>query len=100
MNKKQITKSIGIISLSTLLSRILGYIRDSINASLLGAGFVSDAYFTAYRIPNLLRDLLAEGSLSIAFIPTFTEYITKKSKEEVWELASIVFNLLIIIFLL
>lgn len=98
MNKKQITKSIGIISLSTLLSRILGYIRDSINASLLGAGFVSDAYFTAYRIPNLLRDLLAEGSLSIAFIPTFTEYITKKSKEEVWELASIVFNLLIIIF--
>lgn len=98
MNPSPIIKSAFGISIATLISRILGYIRDALNASLFGAGFISDAYFAAYRIPNLLRDLLAEGSLSSAFIPTFTEYLTTKDKKEVWELTSVVFNTILILF--
>ena len=94
----RIIKSAFGISMATLLSRILGYIRDALNASLFGAGFISDAYFAAYRIPNMLRDLLAEGALSSAFIPTFTEYQSTKDKKETWELTSVVFNALLILF--
>ncbi|MEK6645202.1 MAG: murein biosynthesis integral membrane protein MurJ [Candidatus Firestonebacteria bacterium] len=97
-SKEHIIKSVGIFSFATSISRILGYIRDAINASLFGAGYVSDAFFVAFRIPNLLRDLLGEGALSMAFIPTFTEYLQKKSKNETYELASIIFNILVIIF--
>ncbi|MEI7903817.1 MAG: murein biosynthesis integral membrane protein MurJ [Candidatus Firestonebacteria bacterium] len=95
---KHITRSVGILSAATGLSRILGYLRDSINAHLFGAGWVSDAFFAAYRIPNMLRDLLAEGALSSAFLPTFVDYLEKKGKEEAFRLASIVFSLLAIIF--
>jgi len=54
----------------TMVSRVLGYIRDSLNASLFGAGWVADAYFVAFRIPNLLRDLVGEGAMSAAVVPT------------------------------
>ena len=53
----------------TLLSRLLGYVRDSLNAALFGAGWVADAFFVAYRIPNMLRDLVGEGALSAAVVP-------------------------------
>lgn len=95
---KQITKSVGVLSIATATSRILGYIRDAYNAFLFGAGIVSDAFFVAYRIPNMLRDLLAEGALSSAFIPTFVDYLEKKGKEEAFRLANIVISLLIILF--
>ncbi|MFH1824299.1 MAG: murein biosynthesis integral membrane protein MurJ [Candidatus Firestonebacteria bacterium] len=94
----QITKSVGILGLATVISRVLGYIRDAYNAFLFGAGFVSDAFFVAYRIPNMLRDLLAEGALSSAFIPTFVEYLEKEGKGSAFRLANIVLNLLIILF--
>ena len=77
---------------------MLGYIRDAINAALFGAGMISDAFFVAYRIPNMLRDLLAEGALSSAFIPSFVEYFEKKGREEAFRLASIVLTLLTVIF--
>ena len=59
--------------------------------------FATDAFFAAFRIPNLLRDLFAEGALSAAFIPTFTDYSQNKSKQEAWRLANIVLNLLLVI---
>ena len=64
-------------------------------ARLLGASASADAFFVAYRVPNLLRELLAEGSMSSAFIPVFTEYHTLRSKKETWELASAAFTTLL-----
>ncbi len=95
---RHITRSVGVLSTLTALSRVLGYVRDAINAALFGAGMVSDAFFVAYRIPNMLRDLLAEGALSSAFIPSFVEYFEKKGKAEAFRLASIVLTLLTVIF--
>ncbi|MGA1865539.1 MAG: murein biosynthesis integral membrane protein MurJ [bacterium] len=86
--QEKLLKSAGIISMATMISRILGYIRDMILAQIFGAEMVADAFFVAFKIPNLLRRLLGEGSLSASFIPVFTEYIEKRQKEEAWDLAS------------
>jgi putative peptidoglycan lipid II flippase len=89
--KKQILKSASIISLVTIASRILGYVRDQRITLLLGTTFAADAYVLAYRIPNLFRRLVAEGSMTASFIPVFTTYMREKSKEEVWEFANKLF---------
>lgn len=94
METKQIAKSAISVSIITMISRILGYVRDAVSAALLGVGMVSDAFFVAFRIPNLLRNLLAEGALSSAFVPVFTEYLEKKQKQDVWNLAANVLTLL------
>ncbi len=73
----QVTKAAGVVSGATLLSRIFGLLRDMVIAGYFGAGMASDAFFVAFRIPNLLRRLFAEGSLTIAFVPLFTEYLAK-----------------------
>ncbi len=99
-SQKNITKSIGIVSLGTFTSRIVGYIRDVLIANRFGASLVSDAFFVAWRIPNTLRELFGEGALSAAFIPVFTEYLKTKDKKEAWELASLIFNGLLIISIL
>ena len=91
---KDITGSAGVIAFFTLMSRILGLVRDMVLAALFGSGMAADAFFVALRIPNLLRRLFAEGSLTIAFIPVFTEYLTLKSKDDAFELARIVFTIL------
>ncbi len=90
-----IARSAGLIGTATLSSRILGFARDIILARLLGATMAADAFFVAYRIPNLLRELLAEGSMSSAFIPVFTEYHTLRSKQDTWELAGAAFTTLL-----
>lgn len=92
-----IGRSAGSVSLATLTSRVFGLIRDQIFAALIGAGFYSDAFFIAFRIPNLLRDLFAEGALSSAFVPTFTEYEVKRSREEAWALANLVVGTLLVV---
>lgn len=97
MSTQHIAKSATKVSLITMLSRVMGYVRDAICAALLGVGVVSDAFFVAFRIPNLLRNLLAEGALSTAFIPTFTEYLEKKDKREVWQLAANVMTVLTLV---
>ncbi|MCB9481491.1 MAG: murein biosynthesis integral membrane protein MurJ [Desulfobacteraceae bacterium] len=79
---KKIFTSAGIVSLSTLLSRILGFVRDMVIASFFGAGTSADAFFVAFRIPNLFRRLLAEGSLTTAYVPVFTTILNKKGKKE------------------
>jgi len=97
MSGKKIAGAAAIVSAITMISRILGYIRDAISAALFGVGIFSDAYFVALRIPNLLRDLLAEGALSSAFVPVFTDYIENKDNKEVWRLANNVLTVLSII---
>jgi len=90
-DKKQILKSASIITLVTLVSRVLGYVRDQRIALLLGTTPAADAYVLAYRIPNLFRRLVAEGSMTASFIPVFTGYMRERTKEEVWEFANRLF---------
>lgn len=71
-------KSIIKMSLITIVSRILGLIRDTMMVSIFGIGLVSDAFFTAFKFPNFLRRIFAEGSLSQSFIPILIEYKKKK----------------------
>ncbi len=82
---RRLLRSASLITAITLLSRVFGYLRDQRIAFLLGAGFESDAYTIAYRIPNLLRRLVGEGAASAAFIPIFTEYISDEKRKEAWE---------------
>jgi len=93
----RVTKAAGIVGAATLLSRIFGLIRDVVIAGFFGAGLASDAFFVAFRIPNLLRRLFAEGSLTISFIPIFTEYLKNQGKAEAFHLARSAFRLLSII---
>ncbi|MGA1797034.1 MAG: murein biosynthesis integral membrane protein MurJ [bacterium] len=94
--QKGLLKSAGVIGAATMASRILGYIRDMILAHLFGAEMATDAFFVAFKIPNLLRRLLGEGSISASFIPVFTEYLETKDSEEVWDLAGNVLTLAVI----
>jgi len=88
------TKAAGVVGSATLLSRIFGYIRDMVIAAFFGAGFYSDAFIAAFRIPNLIRRLFGEGSLSISFVPVFTQYLTDKGKDEAFEMARSAIKLL------
>ncbi len=85
--KKNMTKAAGVVASATFISRILGYIRDFVFAWFFGAGLFSDAFIAAFRIPNLLRRLFGEGSLSIAFIPVFTKYLSDQGRDEAFMLA-------------
>ncbi|OGW14175.1 MAG: murein biosynthesis integral membrane protein MurJ [Nitrospinae bacterium RIFCSPLOWO2_12_FULL_47_7] len=80
----------------TLLSRVFGFIRDMVIAMMFGSSAIADAFFVAFRIPNLQRRILGEGAVSAAFVPVFCEYLNTKSKEETWNLASNLFNVLLI----
>ncbi len=93
-------KAAGVVGGSTLLSRILGFVRDAVIAWYFGAGFSTDSFIAAFRIPNLLRRLFAEGSLSSVFIPVFAEYIVNKDQDEAFRLARSAFRLLSILLLI
>ena len=80
-----------------MTSRILGVVREQVLAALFGAGNAMDAYNVAYRIPNLVRDLFAEGAMSSAFVPTFTRHLTREGKASAWRLGNLVINGLIVI---
>ncbi len=82
------TKAAGLVSLAVMSSRVLGLLRDQIFAALFGASAQMDAFVTAFRAPNLLRDLFAEGALSTAFITTFSEKITREGDGAAWRLAN------------
>lgn len=92
---ERVARAAGTIGLFTLLSRVFGFIRDLVVAKVFGASMTADAFFVAFRIPNLLRELLAEGTMSAAFVPVFTETLTRGSRRDAWELASRVFTLLL-----
>jgi len=92
-----VARSAGIVSIAVMFSRVLGLVRELIFANYFGAGFLMDAYQVAFRIPNVLRDLFAEGALSAAFVKVFTDYQINKSEKEAWQLASLVFNVLAVV---
>jgi putative peptidoglycan lipid II flippase len=94
---KAIAKSALGIGFFTLCSRILGFIRDVVIARLFGVYVYAQAFIIAFRIPNLLRDLLGEGAANAALVPVLSEYTAKHSKEEFWELANVVLNLTLVI---
>jgi putative peptidoglycan lipid II flippase len=81
-SERQVVGALGSIGAATLASRLLGFVRDMVVALAFGAGPVTDAFFVAFRIPNILRRLLAEGALSTAVIPVFTEYAAARPREE------------------
>ncbi len=92
-----VAKSAGIVSIAVMFSRVLGLVREMIFARYFGAGFLYDAYQAAFTIPNVLRDLFAEGALSAAFVKVFTDYQINKSEAEAWKLASLVLNALAVV---
>ncbi len=89
----KITKAASIIGMGTFLSRILGFLRDMVIANFFGTGMAADAFFVAFRIPNLWRRLVGEGSLTISFIPVYTEYTTQRSEEDTREVTHIAFTI-------
>src|SRR6202034_2291820 len=76
------------VSALTMLSRLLGWAREQVFALTLGAGMYSDAFLAAFRIPNLLRDLFAEGALSTAFVPTYVSTLRRESRAAAHALAN------------
>src|ERR1700704_4565900 len=82
------TRATGVVGIAILCSRILGLIREQVFAGLFGAGRNLDAFLMAFRVPNMLRDLFAEGALSTAFITTFSKKITTDGDESAWSLAN------------
>jgi putative peptidoglycan lipid II flippase len=90
-DKKEILKSASIISLVTIASRVLGYVRDQRITLLLGTTLSADSFVLAYRIPNLFRRLVGEGTVAASFVPVFTTYMRERSKEELWDFANKLF---------
>lgn len=95
--KKNITRAAGILGSATMLSRILGMVRDMVVSRLFGAGLGTDAFFAAFQIPNMLRRFFAEGALTAAFVPTFSATLANHGEEKARELANICFTLLTIV---
>jgi putative peptidoglycan lipid II flippase len=89
--------SAGIVSASIAMSRVTGLIRESVLSWLFGAGATYDAYVLGYRIPNLARELFAEGALSSAFVPTFTRYLATKTRAETRELSNVTASMILVI---
>ncbi|MCA9398251.1 MAG: murein biosynthesis integral membrane protein MurJ [Candidatus Omnitrophica bacterium] len=94
---RSIIRSTSVLSLGTLSSRILGFLRDVILAKLLGTGFRADAFFVAFKIPNLFRDLVGEGAINAAVVPVFAEYREHEKKEDFWRFVSLIFILSLIL---
>ncbi|MCK9275529.1 MAG: murein biosynthesis integral membrane protein MurJ [Syntrophales bacterium] len=95
--RSRVAKAAGVVGLATLLSRIFGFLRDVVVAAFFGAGFATDAFFVAFRIPNLLRSILAEGSLTIAFVPVYTQYLKGRSQGSAVKLVNVAVTLLSIV---
>jgi putative peptidoglycan lipid II flippase len=95
--KARIARAAGLVSAMTLVSRVLGLVREVVFAALIGAGYHSDAFRIGFRIPNLLRDLFAEGALSAAFVPTYARVQKQESRQASFALANRVFTLLAVL---
>src|SRR4029077_20101806 len=92
-----LARSAGLSGAATLTSRVLGLVREQVLAALFGAGNEMDAFIVAFRIPNLVRDLFAEGAMSAAFIPAFTRHLTLHGKAAAWQLGNNVLTTLLIV---
>jgi len=95
--KQSLARSTARVSAGTLTSRILGVVRMSVMSGLFGASDANDAFVAAYKIPNLLRDMFAEGALSAAFIPVFTTKLKEAGKSDAFRLANLVLSFLLVV---
>src|SRR5208283_3250978 len=93
----KVAKAAGIVGALTMISRVFGLLRDTVIAAIFGASWMTDAFWIAFRIPTTLSRLLGEGSLTASFVPVFTEYLHKKTKDEALDLAYNAFTILSII---
>jgi len=91
-----LARSAGLSGAATLTSRLLGLAREQVLAARFGAGNEMDAFYVAFRIPNLVRDLFAEGAMSAAFVPAFTRHLTLHGRAAAWRLANNVLNALLV----
>ncbi len=89
---ESVVRSAGMVSMAMAMSRVTGLLREIVMARLFGAGFVYDAFLLGFRIPNLTRDLFAEGALSSAFVPIFTQTLAHKGRKEAAMLSNLVGN--------
>jgi putative peptidoglycan lipid II flippase len=94
---ESVVRSAGIVSVAVAMSRVTGLVREIVMARLFGAGFIYDAFLLGFRIPNLTRDLFAEGALSSAFVPIFTQTLAQKGRKEAAVLSNLVGTALILI---
>jgi len=95
--QEKIAAATGVVGAATFLSRILGYLRDMVIAYFFGAGMATDAFFVAFRIPNTLRRLFGEGSLTVSFIPVFSEYLYHQERKNWEKLVNEAFTVLAIV---
>ena len=93
----RLARSAGVVGAATLTSRVLGLVRDQVLAYLFGAGNAMDAFNVATRIPNLLRDLFAEGAMSAAFVPAFMRRLTRDGRVAAWRLGNQLLNALMLV---
>src|SRR5205807_8199487 len=87
---ESVVRSAGIVSVAVAMSRVTGLLRELVMARLFGAGFVYDAFLLGFRMPNFTRDLFAEGALSSAFVPIFTQTLSQKGRKEAAVLSNLV----------
>ncbi len=92
--KRHIVRAAGVLGFATIISRIMGMVRDMVVSRLFGAGYYTDAFFAAFQIPNMLRRFFAEGALTSAFVPIFSEYLTKQGEDKARDLANVCFSVL------
>jgi len=95
--RRSVARNAGVVSVAVMGSRVLGLVRDQVFAIFFGAGLHYDAFLAAFRIPNLLRDLFAEGALSAAFVTTFTQVLATKGHDEAIRLSNRVASLIILV---
>ncbi|MDA8427967.1 MAG: murein biosynthesis integral membrane protein MurJ [Geobacteraceae bacterium] len=95
--KRNIARAAGILGSATMLSRIMGMVRDMVVSRLFGAGLATDAFFAAFQIPSMLRRFFAEGALTAAFVPTFSATLNQRGEGDARELANVCFTLLTIV---
>src|SRR5436189_6268080 len=95
-DRRMSTRATGVVGIAILSSRVLGLIREMVFAALFGAGDYLDAFLMAFRVPNILRDLFAEGALSTAFITAFSKRIATEGDESAWRLANKVATLTVV----
>jgi len=96
-SSRNIAKAAGILMIAILLSRVLGFVRETVMGMQFGSNWITDAYIAAFTIPDLVYYLLIGGALSAAFIPVFTEYVVKGEIEEAWKIVSILINIILLI---
>src|SRR3982751_4644124 len=97
MTERSVLRSAGVIGVATMTSRVLGLVRDQVLAYFFGAGDAMDAFRIAFRLPNVLRDLFAEGAMSAALVPTFTRALAVGGKPAAWRLGSNVINVMLLV---